>query len=162
MFTALAATNVVANVTSEKAARRTIYPILPAPGYPKVMHHDLDHSRSFKQRARSTDRAEMAIQCVVLKDGHDPVEAVTENFSPTGALLITTDQRKMSGFVQIQFAEKAPIAAVIKWSEPGRHGCEFVRTLTARTFLQVLRGPQTSAAEPVRPGVISRLRKLFA
>jgi hypothetical protein len=125
------------------------------------MHHSTT-LRSFTTRARTSDRAEKSVKCVVLKAGHEPVEAMTENLSATGALLITGGQQTMCGFVQIEFADQSPVPAVVKWSEAGRHGCEFVRTLTARRFLQVLRGPEANVATPVRSGVLNRLRNLLA
>jgi hypothetical protein len=125
------------------------------------MYHDPNLLDPTAFRVRATDRAGTHLTCTIRRSELGDVAAEVHDLSPAGALLVSAEPLAHGSHIAIYFGKEAePVHATVKWSAEDRHGCKFIRTLTARHFLRLHRGPEVPQ-EAVRPGLAQRLRQLL-
>ena len=112
-------------------------------------------------RARSADRSDIVVPCVVLRIDLPECAGEVRNLSPGGALLATAEPLPHNAFISLKFGDWEPVSAQVKWSEGDQCGCRFVRSLTVRQYLRLRQGDAYAAPIPDKTSLLDRLRKLL-
>lgn len=112
-------------------------------------------------RARSVDRIENAISCLVVRSEQPDCEGLIRNLSPAGALLQSSELFPALSFVSLRFGDMKPVPAQVSWSESEQCGCTFVPSLTVRQYLRLLQGGASKALPPGETSIFSRLLGLL-
>jgi hypothetical protein len=125
------------------------------------MQHDQNLLDPANYRARSADRSEIVIPCVVVRIEQPDCAAEVRNLSPGGALLAITETLPTNSFFSLRFGDAEPVPAVVKWSDGEQCGCRFVRSLTVRQYLRIRHGDSMAAPVTEKSGLMNRLRGLL-
>jgi hypothetical protein len=125
------------------------------------MQHDPNMLDPTNFRARSTDRSEVAIPCVLVRIEQPDCVGEVRNLSPGGALLASSETLPANSFISLRFGDSEPVPATVKWSDGEQCGCRFVRSLTVRQYLRIRQGVAFEAPQPEKASLLDRLRGLL-
>jgi hypothetical protein len=112
-------------------------------------------------RARSADRSDIVLPCIVHRIEQPDCTGEIRNLSPGGALLASSEHLPADSFVSLRFGDLEPVSAQIKWSDGEQSGCRFVRSLTVRQYLRLRQGDAFDNPEPQKASFLDRVRQLL-
>lgn len=108
-------------------------------------------------RARSVDRTQLRFEAFIIRADEPPLEVVIHDFSRNGFQMSCEQGLGSRSLIWVRLPVVGDIAATVRWYTGDRYGCEFVKGITSRQYLEIVRNPSFSNGEERRSLWLIRL-----
>lgn len=115
------------------------------------------HEDSPAHRARSVDRTKLRFEAFIIRADEPRLEVVIHDFSRNGFQMSCEHALGSRSLIWVCLPVVGNIAAAVRWYTGDRYGCEFVKGITSRQYLEIVRNPSFNNHDKQRSVWLIRL-----